>query len=311
MDTYASYKSCTLCPRRCGIDRSQKVGFCGMGSDAVVNLYMLHHGEEPPISGPLAENDSRGSGTVFFEGCSLGCPFCQNRVISKGPTGRGISCDAAALADIYLSLEQQGAYNINLVTPMHFAPTVADSIGKARDLGLSIPVAINCGGYESFDTIRMFDGLVDIFMPDFKFWDSRLSSDILRAPDYREAAIAAIGEMYRLTGPVVLDPETGLMKKGLIVRHLMMPGQLFDTKKILDHLTAEYGNNIYISLMNQYTPMPHLKDIDCPRPDILMRTLPAGHYDSAVDHLCDRGQTMAFVQDESSQGDMMIPPFKS
>ena len=310
MDIYGSYESCTLCPRKCKVNRSESVGFCGMGSDAVVNLAMLHHGEEPPISGFLAEKDERGSGTVFFEGCSLKCPFCQNRVISQGPTGKGQICDADALADICLSLKDQGAYNINLVTPMHFAPTVADSIIKARGLGLDIPVAINCGGYEAVETVKIFDGLVDIFMPDFKFWDMRLSSDILRAPDYREAAILAIREMYKITGPVVLDDDTGLMKKGLIVRHLMMPGQLFDTKKILDHLTSEYGNNIYISLMNQYTPMPHLKDIDCKRLDILTRTLPKGHYDSAVDHLADLGQTMAFVQDESSQGDMMIPPFK-
>ncbi|MBQ3911959.1 MAG: radical SAM protein [Lachnospiraceae bacterium] len=304
------FRDCTLCPRKCGINRYEKTGFCGMGAEAIVNIAMIHHGEEPPISGFDTEDDSHGSGTVFFEGCTLKCPFCQNRAISQGPTGKGQVCDVDALTEIYLSLKWQGAYNINLVTASHFAPVVAASIAKAKERGLNIPFVYNCGGYESVETLKLFDGLIDIYMPDFKFWDEKLSGEIIKAPDYREVAIAAIDEMFAQTGPAVMDKDTGLMKKGLIVRHLMMPGQLFDTKKILDHLTERYGNDIYISLMNQYTPMPHLDFAPAPRKDILLRTVPLGHYDSAVDHLVDRDQYNAFVQDSTSQGDTMIPPFR-
>ena len=307
MAHYEDYDHCTLCPRKCGINRYEKTGFCSMGALPVVNLYMLHHGEEPPISGTLGTEDTRGSGTVFFEGCSLKCIFCQNSKISGGPTGKGEEADAERLSDIYLELQEKGAYNINLVTPMHFAPVVADSIRIAKGTGLTIPVAVNTGGYEEVSTLKLFDGLVDIYMPDFKVWDPKLSRQVLRADDYRAKAMEAVREMFRQTGPAKIDDKTGLMTKGLIVRHLMLPGKLFDTKKILDFLTSEFGNDIYISLMSQYTPMPHLtKDA----PDFLKRTVPSGHYDSAVDYLIDKDQTNAFVQDSSSQGDLLIPDFK-
>ncbi|MCQ2504394.1 MAG: radical SAM protein [Saccharofermentans sp.] len=308
MTYFEEYEHCRLCPRKCGVNRYEKTGFCSMGASPVVNLYMLHHGEEPPISGIKGPEDPRGSGTVFFEGCSLKCIFCQNGSISGGPTGKGQSVDVSGLADIYLDLQKQGAYNINLVTPMHFAPSVRESIKDARNRGLSIPIAVNTGGYEEVSTLKLLDGLVDIYMPDFKVMSSKISGQILRASDYADKAIAAIEEMYRQTGPVILDSDTGLMKKGLIVRHLMLPGQLFDSKKILDHLTSKYGNNIYISLMNQYTPMPHLKD---DAPEYLRRTVPSGHYDSAAEYLANKDQTMAFVQEASSQGDLMIPSFRT
>ena len=308
MAHYDEYKNCTLCPRKCGINRYEKTGFCSMGALPVVNLYMLHHGEEPPISGHLGTEDKRGSGTVFFEGCSLKCIFCQNRKISQGPTGKGEETDAARLADIYLELQDKGAYNINLVTPMHFAPVIADSIRTAKCNGLNIPVAVNTGGYEEVSALMLFDGLVDIYMPDFKIWDPKIAGQILHAPDYADKAIAAIREMFRQTGPAKIDSTTGLMTHGLIVRHLMLPGKLFDTKKVLDFLTGEFGNDIYISLMSQYTPMPHLTSA---APDFLKRTVPSGHYDSAVDYLIDNDQTNAFVQDSSSQGDLLIPAFKN
>lgn len=306
MAHYEEYKNCALCPRKCGINRYEKTGFCSMGALPVVNLYMLHHGEEPPISGHLGTEDTRGSGTVFFEGCSLKCIFCQNSKISGGPTGKGEEADSDRLADIYLELQDKGAYNINLVTPMHFAPTVADSIRTAKCNGLTIPVAVNTGGYEEVSTLKLFDGLVDIYMPDFKVWDPKIAGQILRAPDYADKAISALREMFRQVGPANIDPDTGLMTRGLIVRHLMLPGKLFDTKKILDFLTDKFGNDIYISLMSQYTPMPTLPE---GAPEYLRRTVPSGHYDSASDYLIDKGQVNAFVQDSSSQGDLLIPDF--
>lgn len=307
---YEAYKNCHLCPRNCGVNRYEKTGFCKSDAFATVNIAMLHHGEEPPISGDA--NNGTGSGTVFFEGCSLRCPFCQNYCISNAPTGKGMKVNAEELAKIYLNHQTNGAYNINLVTPMHYAPVIADSIKIAKDNGLTIPVAVNTGGYESTEILRMLKGLVDIYMPDFKFWDSKLSNSVINAPDYKERAIEALEEMYSQVGSIVLDSNTGLMKSGMIVRHLMMPGKLFDTKKILDYLTATYGNNIYISLMSQYTPMPQL-DILCKEkgvPEFLLKTVPAGHYESACDYLAMKDQENAFVQDSSSQGDSMIPPFK-
>ena len=306
MAHYEEYKNCALCPRKCCINRYEKTGFCSMGALPVINLYMLHHGEEPPISGHLGTEDTRGSGTVFFEGCSLKCIFCQNSKISGGPTGKGEKADSDRLADIYLELQDKGAYNINLVTPMHFSPVIADSIRTAKCNGLTIPVAVNTGGYEEVSTLKLFDGLVDIYMPDFKVWDPKIAGQILRAPDYADKAIAALREMFRQTGPVDIDPDTGLMRKGMIVRHLMLPGKLFDTKKILDFLTGEFGNDIYISLMSQYTPMPTLPE---EAPEYLRRTVPSGHYDSASDYLMNKGQVNAFVQDSSSQGDLLIPDF--
>ena len=285
---------CYQCPRQCGSDRSVKPGFCKVGYDPVVNLYKLHYGEEPIISG------TRGSGTVFFSGCNLGCIFCQNNSISS--TGNGTVYSPLELSKIYSDLESQGAHNINLVTPMHFAPAIAESL-KASSL--NIPVAVNTGGYDSVDSLKLLDGLIDIYMPDFKFWSSSLASKLCKAPNYKEVAMAAIDEMYRQVGPVVLDDD-GMLRKGLIVRHLAMPGQLFDSKHILEYLCEKYSNNIYISLMSQYTPMPHLKDC----PDFLYKTLNPEHYDRLNDLLCDLGQERAFVQDTSSIGSEMIPDFK-
>ena len=298
------YENCIICPRRCGVDRTLGVsGYCGMGAEPVVNLSMLHFGEEPVITG------TRGSGTVFFEGCSLKCIFCQNYDISRGPTGCGKVYDADGLASLYLSLQDQGAHNINLVTAGHFIPHVAASVAKARAEGLSIPVAYNFGGYESVESLKMLDGLIDIYMPDMKFVSSSLSGKLCGARDYFEVCCKALDEMYRQTGPAVLD-ENGLMKRGIIVRHLMLPGQLFDTKKVLDYLCGRYGNNIYISLMNQYTPFEY-KYPDMKLPDFLKRKLPQGHYAAAAEYLSLLDQTNAFVQGEDASGDELLPEFKS
>ena len=289
------YRDCTLCPRKCHADRTRSTGFCRSGSIPRVNLYKLHFGEEPVISG------ESGSGTVFFEGCSLGCVFCQNYQISRGRAKGGEEADAQRLSAIFLELQSMGASNINLVTFMHFAPTVKEALIDAKNSGLKIPVAANISGYEEVSTLKLLDGLIDIYMPDFKFWDGKLSASLAAAPDYREKAVAAIAEMFRQTGPAAV--ENGLMVKGTLVRHLMLPGKLFDSKKIIDHLTDTYGNDIYISLMSQYTPMPGADGF-------LSRTLDPRHYESMVDYLAGKDQINAFVQSMGSIGKETIPDFR-
>ncbi|MCQ2515555.1 MAG: radical SAM protein [Saccharofermentans sp.] len=297
------YENCIICPRRCGVNRSlNQRGFCKMGDIPVVNLCMLHFGEEPIITG------TRGSGTVFFEGCSLGCCFCQNFSVSRGATGCGKTMSPDELAQAFLSLQSQGAHNINLVTPGHFIPSVAEAIKIAKNTGLTIPVAVNSGGYESVESLKLLDGLVDIYMPDLKFYSNKLSKELCNAPDYYEVACKAIAEMYRQVGPAVIG-EDGLMKRGLIVRHLMLPGQLFDTKKVLDYLCTTYGNNIYISLMNQYTPFEY-KYPQMKLPEFMKRKVPAGHYNAASEYLMLLDQENAFLQDDAS-GDELLPEFKT
>ncbi|MBR6987264.1 MAG: radical SAM protein [Clostridiales bacterium] len=290
------FDNCNLCPRRCGADRPHgKTGFCKMPDYPLVNLIKLHYGEEPIVSG------TKGSGTVFFEGCSLGCVFCQNYKISRGPTGHGTKMDKDSLAGAYLKLQDQGANNINLVTPVHFAPVVADSIAKAKADGLDIPVAVNCSGYELVSTLRLFDGLVDVYMPDMKYFSSKLSSQYSHAPDYFSVCASAIDEMVRQTGDAALGKD-GLIKKGVIVRHLILPGGLFDSKHVIDYLTSRYGNRIYISLMSQYTPMPGAEGKLKGRPS--QRTC-----ESLADYLASKDQFNAFVQEYDSGGKEMIPDF--
>ena len=287
-----------LCPRKCGADRTAgKTGFCGMPDVPVVNLYKLHFGEEPIVSG------TSGSGTVFFEGCSLGCVFCQNYLISRGETGRGTKTDAGKLSGIYLELQDKNAHNINLVTPMHFAPVVAESVRMAKNNGLKIPVAVNCSGYDLVSTLRLFDGLVDIYMPDMKYFSGKFAGSYSHAPDYFSVAACAIDEMVRQTGDAVLG-EDGLLKKGVIVRHLILPGAVFDSKHVIDYLTSRYGNRIFISLMSQYTPMPGAEGKLAGRPS-------KSNCDSLAEYLASKGQVNAFVQEYASSGKEMIPDFLS
>lgn len=266
-----------------------------MPAEPAVNLIKLHYGEEPVISG------KNGSGTVFFEGCSLGCVFCQNHLISRGPTGHGTRMDSQSLAEAYLKLADQGANNINLVTPMHFAPAVADSIAKAKSMGLGIPVAVNCSGYDLVSTLKLFDGLVDIYMPDMKYFSSKFSAEYSKAPDYFQVCASAIDEMVRQTGDIVTGDD-GLLKKGVIVRHLILPGALFDSKHVIDYLTSRYGNRIFISLMSQYTPMPSCTGKLSTRPT-------QRNCEILADYLASKGQENAFIQEYDSSGNEMIPDF--
>lgn len=295
------YSPCNLCPRRCGADRTHgKTGFCGVGSDVTVNLSMIHRGEEPVLGG------SGGCGAVFFEGCSLRCIFCQNHRITKA-TGKGTVYDEKSLADLFLELASEGAGAIDLVTPMHFAPTVANAVRLAKEKGLSVPVICNCSGYESVSALKLFDGLVDIYLPDLKYYSGKTSAKYANAPDYFAAAAMAVDEMYRQTGSVILN-EKGIMTRGMIVRHLMLPGNLFDSKHILDYLVSRYGDNIFISLMSQYTPMPHIIENE-KAPAELKRPLSGENYEKLCDYLADLGQNNAFVQEMSSSGSLMIPAF--
>lgn len=295
------YSPCNLCPRRCGTDRtSGKTGFCGMPSEVTVNLSMIHRGEEPVLGG------SGGCGAVFFEGCSLRCIFCQNHRITR-PTGKGKNYDVSSLADLFLGLASDGAGAIDLVTPMHFAPSVADAVRLARDKGLAVPVICNCSGYESVSTLKLFDGLIDIYLPDLKFFSPKVSAGYANAPDYFSTAALALDEMFRQTGTAVLSKD-GMMTRGMIVRHLMLPGNLFDSKHILDYLVSRFGNGIFISLMSQYTPMPHILK-NAQAPDELKRALSKDNYEKLCDYLAGLGQANAFVQEMSSSGDLMIPDF--
>ena len=296
------YSPCMLCPRRCGADRSGgRTGYCKTTSAVTVNLSMIHRGEEPVLGG------KGGCGAVFFEGCSLRCIFCQNQGITS-PTGKGKVYDENSLADLFKKLESDGAGAIDLVTPLHFAPTVANAVRLAKDTGLGIPVICNCSGYESVNTLKLFDGLIDIYLPDLKYYSSKVSAKYASAPDYFTTAALALDEMFRQVGSIKLDDTGKTMTRGMIVRHMMLPGNLFDSKHIIDYLASRFGNDIYISLMSQYTPMPHLLENEN-APEELRRTLSKDNYERLCDHLSDLGQTNAFVQEMSSQGTLMIPDF--
>ncbi|MCH5340156.1 MAG: radical SAM protein [Acetatifactor sp.] len=290
-------QDCTLCPRRCHADRiSEKPGFCGQGAEITAARAALHFWEEPCISG------SCGSGTVFFSGCSLQCVYCQNRQIALGRTGRSISLER--LAEIFLELQEKKAANINLVTAGHFLPQVAYSLELAKQLGLTLPVVYNTGSYEEVSSLRMLEGLVDIYLPDLKYRSPELSAKYSNAPDYFEKAAAAIEEMYRQTGSLVFDPETGLMKRGVIVRHLLLPGQSRDSKQILRYLHNTYKNDISVSIMNQFTPLA-----DANLPQELNRRVTTEEYDKILSFGERIGIEQGYYQEGETAAESFIPPF--
>ena len=294
VDSYLS--DCTLCPRNCHTDRTAgHHGFCGQGSVPKAARAALHFWEEPCISG------STGSGAVFFSGCNLQCVFCQNHNIALGNVGKELS--AKRLAEIFLELQDKKAANINLVTPSHFIPVIAVSLELARSRGLSIPIVYNTGSYEKVSSLRLLDGLVDIYLPDLKYFSRELSATYSQASDYFEIATAAIAEMYRQVGPPVFDAE-GMMKKGMIVRHLILPGQTADSKRILRYLHKTYGDNIYISIMNQYTPLEHVSDI----PE-LNRRVTGEEYARVVKFAGQIGIQKGFIQEGETAMESFIPSF--
>ncbi len=236
---------CMQCPRACGVDRAQSLGFCGVPQQFSVARAALHRWEEPQISG------SRGSGTIFFCGCNLRCVYCQNRTISREGMGREVR--AEELIDVMLRLEEAGAHNVNLVTPTQYALQLADVLARARER-LQIPIVYNCGGYESVETLRRLEGLVDIYLPDFKYADGELAARYSGARDYCEVATQALAEMLRQTGAPLIG-EDGLMQRGVVVRHLVLPGSRHDSIAVLSHLARHFGTDRFLlSLMSQYTP---------------------------------------------------------
>ena len=289
-------KNCRLCPRNCGADRSSgKKGYCGAGAEILVARAALHMWEEPCISG------SEGSGAVFFSGCSLGCVFCQNRSISRGERGEKIS--AERLAQIMLELQDQKANNINLVTAGHFVPQIAAALALAKEQGLRIPVVYNSSGYEKAETLGMLSGLVDVYLPDFKYMDPGLAAAYSRAPDYVETAKAALREMVSQTGLPMFD-ERGMITRGVIVRHLLLPGHVADSRRVVEYLFKTYGNRIYISLMNQYTPIPAVA-----ADPLLSRKVTKREYDRLVDYALSLGVEQGFIQEGETAKESFIPEF--
>ena len=288
---------CNICPRRCGADRENgRLGFCGASNKIRIARAALHFWEEPCLSG------ANGAGTVFFSYCNMKCVYCQNYRISTRGAGHEVSI--GELAEIFLDLQSQGANNIDLVTPTHYALDIAEAVKKAKDSGLHIPVLYNCGGYESVETLKRLEGIIDIYMPDMKYYRDKYAVKYSSAPRYFETACAALEEMYRQTGAVVLD-KNGIMQSGVIVRHMMPPGLMLDTKKIMDYLFDTYGNNIYISLMSQYTP---LKNVE--RFPELNRKIDMKKYNSIVDYCMNRGMENVFIQEGSAAKESFIPCFE-
>lgn len=282
---------CILCPRQCGVDRTERVGYCGSGSLPKVARAAKHHWEEPCISG------TEGSGTVFFSGCTLGCVFCQNREISRGGTGREVTVEH--LADIFKRLEGQGVHNLNLVTPTHFTPQILQALELAKP---TVPVVMNCGGYERVETLRQWEGKVQVYLPDLKYFSPELSAKYSAAPDYFAVASKAIMEMHRQQPQLVWEGD--LLKSGLIIRHLVLPGCMKDSLQILDFLDKHLPKDSFLlSLMSQYTPTENCKQF----PEI-NRRVTTYEYRKVADRAAELGFS-GFAQDRRSAKEEYTPPF--
>lgn len=287
---------CKLCPRCCKVNRLKgETGLCGMNSKIKVARIAKHYFEEPPISG------KSGSGAIFFSGCNMKCIFCQNYNISTNNFGKEISIKE--LAEKMIKLQKDGSLNINLVTPTHFVPNIKSAIIKAKEMGLNIPIIYNTSSYENVETLKTLDGLIDIYLPDLKYYDDILAMKYSKAYNYFEIATNAIKEMYRQVGTPEFD-KNGIMKKGVIVRHLMLPEQIEDSKKIIKYLYDTYHDNIFISIMNQYTPLKQVENIK-----ELNHKVSDEDYDNLINYACDLGIKNAFIQEGGTQSESFIPDF--
>lgn len=296
MKNMNKYDNCLLCPRKCGINRrTGQTGVCGVSSEIKVARAALHYWEEPCISG------KKGSGAVFFSGCSLHCVFCQNREISDGKAGKVISKER--LSDIFMELAVKGANNINLVTPGQYIPDIVWAVNDAKSRGMKLPIIYNTSGYENVTELKLLEGIVDVYLPDFKYMDSTLSARYSRAKDYPSVAKQALSEMVRQQPDVVIDDATGLIQKGVIVRQLLLPGHVNDAKAVLKYLYDTYHDHVYISMMSQFTPIA-LKDY----PEI-NRTVTRREYERLVDYALEIGITNAFIQEGDVAKDSFIPAF--
>ena len=268
--------NCRLCPRQCEVNRLEgELGFCKTGRKAVVSSYSPHFGEEDPLVG------RGGSGTIFMTHCNLGCVFCQNYEISH--LSQGVEVSATDLAQIMLTLQRRGCHNINFVTPTHMVPQILEALPEAIEGGLKVPLVYNCGGYEEVDTLKLLDGIFDIYMPDFKFWDSEVADRFCSAPDYFGKACAAIKEMHQQVGDLTLDKE-GIAQRGLLVRHLVMPEGLAGTRELMRFLANEISKDTYVNVMSQYRPCGEAHNF----PE-LRRSITAGEFRDAVSMAQEEG----------------------
>lgn len=283
---------CTLCPRACKVDRSTNYGICQSGVQPKIARAALHHWEEPVISG------TRGSGTVFFSGCSLKCVFCQNTAISHGNFGKSVSADR--LREIFDELIEKGAHNINLVNPTHWAEPILTALEKP----LPVPVVYNTGGYDSVNTLKRFNGKINIYLPDMKYADNTIAAKYSNASDYPEIAKSAILEMFRQTGSYEID-DNGIMRRGIIIRHLILPNNLENTFRVIDWVSETFSKGqVLFSLMSQFTPAGDLTS--CPE---LCRRLTQEEYDDCCDYLENSDIEDGFFQELSSAKEEYIPPF--
>lgn len=291
-----AYQNCQLCPRRCKVNRlAGETGFCKMTAQLVGARAGLHHWEEPFLSG------NNGSGTVFFTGCNLKCIFCQNREITLGRKGKVIS--VARLAQIFLELQEKRAHNINLVTGVHYIPHIAIALQEAKRQGLTIPVVYNSSGYESIEGLRQLEGLIDIYLPDFKYMSEELAKNYSHAADYPACAKAAIAEMVRQVGNPEFDAD-GMMRKGVVVRHLVLPGSYRDSIQVVAYLYRTYGEQIFISIMNQYTPV--IRQEHYP---VLNRKLTTYEYRKVIDFAEELGIKQGLMQVGKTAAESFIPAF--
>lgn len=288
--------SCNLCPRNCNVNRlDNKLGFCLSGKNAKISRVSLHNWEEPCISG------TKGSGTIFFSNCNLRCVFCQNHTISQEGFGKEVSIER--LSEIFLEQQERGAHNINLVTPTHYVYQIIEAIKIAKKNGLSIPILYNSNGYENAQTIKMLKGYIDVYLPDLKYFSNKFAVKYSKAPNYFMVASKAISEMVSQVGAPVFD-ENNLIQKGVIIRHLMLPGLLFDSKKVIDYIYNTFGDSVYISIMNQYTPMYNAEKY----PEI-NKPLNPKHYDALIDYSLSIGVKNGFVQETGTNSKDFVPEF--
>ncbi|HCO19012.1 radical SAM protein [Gudongella oleilytica] len=288
--------SCMICPRSCGVNRNiGEKGYCGETDKIRIARAALHFWEEPCISGDT------GSGTVFFTGCNLGCVYCQNYDIAH--EGRGKEVTIERLSEIYLELEDKGAANINLVTPTHFSPQIKQAIIRSKSKGLNIPIVYNTSSYETVESLRDLAGVVDIYLSDFKYFDGLLAKKYSNAPDYPEIASKAFDEMISQQPELVFN-DNGILLSGVIARHLVLPGQQEDSKKILEYLYLRYGDSILISIMNQFTPSAPL--ISWPE---INRVLDDEEYQQVIDYALELGISNGYIQEGETAKESFIPPF--
>lgn len=290
--------NCNLCIRSCGINRlNEKVGFCNSTNRVKVARAELHFWEEPCIS---CEN---GSGTVFFSNCNLKCVFCQNSIISQVGNGKEITIER--LSEIFLELQYKGANNINLVTPTHFVPQIIKALDIAKNKGLNLPIVYNTNGYDSLETIKSLNGYIDVYLPDFKYANDKYAIKYSFAKGYSNNIMPLLKEMLSQVGTPLFE-ENGIIRKGVIIRHLMLPGLLFDSKKVIDKIYNTFGDNVYISIMNQYTPLYNACNYE-----EINKPLNPKHYNALIDYAINLGITNGFIQETGTNSTVYVPSFKN